>query len=50
VRGVPGVSDARLPGRVLDELLGLQRFVPVSLGERDVERLALRRGDRVDLG
>lgn len=35
---------------MLDELLGLQRFVPVPLGERDVEGLPFRRGDRVDLG
>ena len=50
LRGVARVGDARLAASVLDELLGLQRFVPVPLGERDVERLALRRGDRVDLG
>ena len=47
---VARVGDAGFAAGVLDQLGGLQRFVPVPLGERDVEGLAVRRGDRVDLG
>ena len=50
LRGVAGVADACLALGVGDEFLGLQCLVPVPLRQRDVERLALRRGDRVDLG
>jgi hypothetical protein len=50
LRGVPRVADARLASGVGDEFLGLHRLMAVALGQRDVERLPLRRGDRVDLG
>ncbi len=48
--GVARVTDERLAVRVGEEFLGLQGLVPVALRQRDVERLALRRGNRVDLG
>src|SRR5512136_727901 len=48
--GVARVADARLSLGVCDEFLGLHGLMPVPLRQRDVERLALRRGDRVDLG
>lgn len=48
-RAVTRVGDGGLAGGVLDRLLGLGRLVSVSLGQGDVERPALRRGDRMDL-
>lgn len=50
LRGVAGVADERLALGVGNEFFGLDGFVPVALRQRDVERLPLRRGDRVDLG
>jgi len=50
LRGVAGVADAGLALGVGDEFPGLHGLMPVALGQGDVERLPLRRGDRVDLG
>jgi hypothetical protein len=53
VDGLPRVArvgDAGPAPCMVQEFLGLGGLVPVSLGQRDVDRPAFRRGDRVDLG
>jgi hypothetical protein len=53
VDGLPRVArvgDAGPAPGMLHQFFGLGGLVPMSLGQRDVDRLAVRRGDRVDLG
>jgi hypothetical protein len=53
VDGLPRVArvgDAGPAPGMLHQFFGLGGLVPMSLGQRDVDRLAFRRGDRVDLG
>ena len=48
--GVARVGDGCPATSMVQELLGLRGLVAMSLGQRDVEGLPLRRGDRVNLG